>query len=159
MLAMGKPPGGGLYDVQFDDGFAAREPFIAETRQIDAAIGAIGDHFRIGTARRRRLLQTVAAKSPGEVQVPNLAMRPQDRVLVDRVVVVSAGPGAVDLDAFEGRDTFGKCRPDCFLEKLVIDIEVEGVRIVVLRRSDAADEACTLGAEVNAGRVDGKRRL
>ena len=50
-----------------------------------------------------------------------LGMRADDRVLVERVVVVVAGPGVDHLDALERRHARGQPRPHLLLEEGVID--------------------------------------
>ena len=52
------------------------------------------DEFRDGASGGIALLETVPGEAVGEVEVGDLGMRADDRVLVERVVVVEAGPGA-----------------------------------------------------------------
>src|SRR5262245_13237316 len=76
------------YHVQFQDWSIIEHPLKPEAAQVEGAVSAIGDQLGDGAADRRRLLQPVAAEAVGEVEVPNLRMRPQDRVLIERIVVV-----------------------------------------------------------------------
>src|SRR6185312_10993515 len=92
------------YHVQFQDWSIIEHPLEAEAAQVQRAVSAIGDQLGDSPANRRRLLQPVAAEAVGEVKVPNLRMRPQDRVLVERVVVVMSDPRPHQLERLEGGD-------------------------------------------------------
>lgn len=91
-----------LDHIQFPERPPLRDALIPERRAIDRAIAAMHDELRQRLADRRRLLQAMAGKAVGEEEVVDLRMRPDHRVLVERVVVVMAGPRARRLNGFEG---------------------------------------------------------
>src|SRR5699024_1532558 len=100
-------------------------------------------------ADRRALLQPVAREAIGEEEVRDLRVRAEDGVLVEAVDVIVPGPGAGQLDGFEGRHTLGQERPEALLEEAVVDLEILAVGIrFPLPRRNAADEAFTLWAEI-----------
>jgi hypothetical protein len=59
----------------------------------------------------------------GEVQVAARRMQAQDGVLVERVHLVVAGPGAALPERLEGGHAPGQRRPDDLLEGLVLDLQ------------------------------------
>src|SRR4051812_16411499 len=81
-------------------------------------------------------------------------MGPENRILVERIVVVMASPCADQLDRLEGWHAMCQCRPDRLVEQRVIDLEIKAIGIGLLGRRDAADVSGTLRPEVYAGRVD-----
>ena len=86
-------------------------------------------------------------------------MRPDDRILVEIVIVVMADPGIGRLDRLEGRHAHGKPRPDLLGEPLVIDFEIELRRFVRFLRRQAGDELPALWPEIEPAGIDGQRRL
>src|SRR6266436_4289692 len=114
-----------LDHVQFDDGAPLGKAIVAEAGQVDAAIGAIRNHLGGRPAGGRRLLKPMAAETVGEKEIRDIRMGPQNRVLVNRIVVVVACPGAGELNAFEGGNALGKGRPDRFLEQVVVNVEIQ----------------------------------
>ena len=85
-------------------------------------------------------------------------MATQNRILIDRVVVVMADPSARELDRLEGGYAFGQRRPDCLLEQAVVDVKIQAIGIVLIRRGHSAYEAGALGPEIDARRIDGEWR-
>ena len=61
-------------------------------------------------------------------------MTPEDRVVIERVHLVVAGPGPFHPDRFESRHPGGKRRPDEGVEGGVFDLERRLVRIQVFGR-------------------------
>src|SRR4051812_37543920 len=99
------------------------------------------DQLADGSAGSGRLLHAVAGKTVAEVKIRHFGMGADDRVLVERVVVVVPGPRVQELDLGEGWDAVRERRPDDFLEECVLDLKVIRVRVVFGGRRDAADEA------------------
>ena len=56
-------------DVFFEQGFVAGDAAVAQARQINGAIGAMDDEFGDGISRCRTLLQAMAGKSVGEMEI------------------------------------------------------------------------------------------
>src|SRR4029450_13966696 len=73
--------------------------------------------------------------------------------------VIGADPGIDDLDRLESRDTGGERLPDALLEPAVVHVPVHLFGLVRLFRRQAANELLTFGPEIDAGNIDGERRL
>ena len=69
----------------------------AEALQVNGDELAVDHQLHDGAADRRCLLDAVPTESRGEDHVSVVRMRPHDGVLVERVVVVVAGPGTLQL--------------------------------------------------------------
>ncbi len=115
---------------------------------------AIGDQFADAAPDGGGLLQTVAAEAVGEVEIPEFRRRPDDGVMVEGIHVVMPRPGPAGTDALKGRHAGGEHRPDALLEESVLHLEFEAVRIFLVRRREAAQEALALRAPVDASRID-----
>src|SRR3546814_494725 len=86
-------------------------------------------------------------------------MRAENRVLVERVVIIVTGPGANQLDRLEGGYPVRERRPDDLLERRIVDLEIKAIGVRRFRRRDAADEAGALGPEIDAAWIDQQRRV
>src|SRR5258708_3794034 len=146
------------YHVELKQLFLGGDAPIAEPGQVDALPGAMADPFRDGPPDGRRLLDAMAGKSVCEQEIRYLRMGPDDAVLVERVVVVMAGPGACQLDRGKGRNALRQSRPNHLLPNTVCDLEVLAVGILVLRRRDAAHEALAFRPHEHAARIDHQRQ-
>src|SRR2546423_15708808 len=78
-------------------------------------------------------------KSVREQEISDLRMRADHRVLVERIVIVMPGPGALELERFHGRYAVRQRRPDHVLEQRVLHIEIGRARVRFGGRRDAAD--------------------
>lgn len=127
-------------DVALDHVAPGRDPLETEDRQVERDVSAMDDQLGDGTADRRRLLDAVAAEAIGEQQVLDLRMAADDRVVVERVHLVVAGPRIREPDRIELRDAGRQCRPQPRLELVTIDLEREIGEVLVRGRRDAPDE-------------------
>src|SRR5437868_6018055 len=100
----------------------------------------------------------MSRKAVCEIEIPELGMPSDHRVLVEAVVVVMADPGIDHLDRLESRHPRRKPRPDPLLEPAVIDLPIERLRLLIFWGRQTADEMHALGTEVEAGGIDGERR-
>ena len=86
-------------------------------------------------------------------------MRPENRVLVQRVIGVMANPVAHDLDRVKARRAVVKLLPDHVFKEMQIGFEVIGSARPILGRHGCGDPlAAVFRAQVKA-RVDQKRRI
>src|SRR5262245_46404331 len=99
------------------------------------------DQFGYRASGRDTLLCTMPGEATGEVEVGKLRVRADDGVLVERVVIVVAGPGVRGLDALEHWHARRQSGPYVAVEETVVDlIEVLGGRLLVFVRRLAAQE-------------------
>jgi hypothetical protein len=84
-------------------------------------------------------------------------MRADHGVLVERVVVVMPGPGALQLQLLHRGYAMRQHRPHDLLEQRIVDVEIGRARIGVFRRRHAADVDLALGPIPHAGRIDHQR--
>ncbi len=78
-----------------------REPLEAEDPEIQGRVPPMDDQLRDRPPDRRGVLDAVAAESGREQEVRQLRVRPDDRVLVERGVLVVARPGVALADRVE----------------------------------------------------------
>src|SRR5581483_12131142 len=98
------------------------------------------DELGHGAAGGGSLLRTVAGEAVGEIEVGEVGMGADDGVLIERVVVVVAGPRVDHLDGGKRRHTPRKAWPHLAVEEIVVDgLEVAGRRLPTLLRGLAAD--------------------
>src|SRR6478735_4360869 len=83
---------GRLYHVALEQRPPLGDALVAEPLQIDAAEGTVHDELGNRASGRSGLLHAVPGEAVGKVEVAELWMPADDRVLVERVVVVVAGP-------------------------------------------------------------------
>src|SRR4051812_3947146 len=146
-------------DIELGKRRAGSDPLIAKTRHVDGAVFAMHDVLGNGLPDRRRLLQAMAGKAVGEIEIAQARVRADDRVLVEVVVVVVPDPGIGRLYRLESRHAHGKTRPDLVFEPAMVDLEIELPRLVALFRRQAGDELPALRPDVKPARIDGERRL
>src|SRR5262252_3312572 len=116
-----------LYHVALRQRTALGDAPVAQARQIDGAEGTVHDQFGDRPPGRGGLLRAVPGEAAGEVEVGELGVRADHGVLVERVVVVVAGPGVHGLDALEHGHTRCQPRPHMAVEECVVDmVEVGG---------------------------------
>src|SRR5262245_21604681 len=122
-------------DIELGKRRPGSDPLIAEAPDIDGPVFAMHDVLGDHLPDCRRLLQPVPGEAIGEIEIAQAGMRPDDRILVEVVIVVMADPGIGHLDRLEGGDPHGEPRPDLLIEPRVIDLEIELRRLVrFLRR-------------------------
>ena len=149
-----------LSDHMMLSSFTARlchHPLIAEQRQVDRYKLLMNDQLGDRAAGGRRLLQAVAGEAVGKHEIRDLRMPPDHGVLVERVVVVVPGPGALQLERFHSGHAMRQRRPDHLVEQRIVDLEIGRARVGVLRRRDAADVDLALGPYPHAARIDHQR--
>ena len=159
--------GGGVPTVEASDGGGVRladrdavqHALVAEAGEIDRAELPEDDELAERPSDRWRLLQAVTGEACGEVEVLVHRGTPDDEVLVERVVVVVATPGAGQLDRLEGRYAQRECRPYVLVEQFVVDFGVLGRRVPFGRGREVDDESRALGPEADTGLGDRQRRL
>src|SRR5215207_11289665 len=100
----------------------------------------------------------MAREAVAEIEILDLARRPDDSVVVEEAHVVWARPGAARPDRLEGRDAAGERRPDALLEQSPVDllrrrIVLIPVGVLLGRGRDTADEAVSLRADPDPGGV------
>ena len=134
------------------------DALIAERVEVEARVAAVDYQLGKAAADGRRLLQAVARKAGGNQQVGEAGQGTDDRVLVECVEVVMAGPGAAGLDRLEGRHARRENRPDRLLEEGMVDVEVGRRRIAVGGRRGAADIEIALRPHIDAGWIDHQRK-
>src|SRR5262245_27591546 len=110
----------GSYHVSLGQRLAIGDARVAEAREVNGLVAPVQDQFGDGAAGARPLLRAVAREPVGEIEVGDPGMRADDGVLVERVVVVEAGPGAHHLDALEGGHALSELRPHVGLEEGVV---------------------------------------
>ena len=76
----------------FDERAAFGDAAVEEGAEVEGAELAVEDPFGRAPAHRRRLLEAVAGKAVGEDEIGDFGVRPEDRVVVEGVVRVVAGP-------------------------------------------------------------------
>lgn len=69
----------------------------SESRQVDRLETSLRNQFHNGPADGRRLLDTMAAETGGEYQIPVVRMDADDGILIESVVVVIASPCTFQL--------------------------------------------------------------
>ena len=105
-------------------GRSGRDPLIAEDGEVERTIAPADDQFGERAADARRLLQAVAGEAVGVEEIRQLRIGADHGVLVERVVVVVAGPGAGHLEPLEGGHARGEKRPEHLLEDRVVGREI-----------------------------------
>ena len=138
-------------------GRPADDALVAEQREIERDEFAMHDQLGDGAAGGRRLLQAVAREAVREDEIRDLRMPSDHGVLVERVVVVVPGPGALQLERLHGGHAMRQHRPDHIVEQRVVHLEIGRARVGLLRRRDAADIDLALRADPHAGRIDHQR--
>src|SRR5215207_6904985 len=105
----------------------------------------------------------MAREAVAEIEILDLARRPDDSVVVEEAHVVWARPGAARPDRLEGRDAAGERRPDALLEQAPVDLLRRRIVLIPVRirlspsRRHAGDEAVPLRAHPNARGIDEQR--
>src|SRR6516165_7863535 len=72
---------------------------------------------------------------------------PEDRIVVERVLVVVPGPVALDLQRLERRDPLGEAGPDRLVEIGIVDLPVKSMRLPIGRVT--ADVSAALWSEAD----------
>src|SRR5262245_1485487 len=111
-------------DVELAEWTPRLYSFVAESAAIHGAIGSVDDQFGKRLADGRPLLQAVAGKAIGEDEVGDPRVGPYDAVLIERVVVVVAGPGTPGANGFEGRNADRERGPDSVVEQRPVGFEI-----------------------------------
>src|SRR5689334_8789381 len=99
-----------LYHVALEQRPPRRDALVAEPRQVDRPEGAVHDQLGDRASGSGGLLHAVPGEAVGEVEVAETGVPADDRVLIERVVVVVAGPGVHHLDALERRHALCQLR-------------------------------------------------
>ena len=103
------------------------------------------------------ILKAVAGEAARDVQIAHVRNRPDERVVIDDVHLVVAGPGARRAKRRQARHARGERGPDHFVEEAVVDgVERRVVDIRAARRR-TGDKGASLGAEPDAAGVDDER--
>src|SRR4030095_8002904 len=107
-------------DIELSDRAALCHPLIAEQREIERDEAAMGDQLGDRAPGGGRLLQTVTRETVGENEVADLRMPPDHGALVQRIVVVVTGPGALQLERLHGGHPMRQGRPHGVVELVVV---------------------------------------
>src|SRR5262245_51506494 len=83
--------------VSLEQRLSSGDTWIAEAREVERAEAVVQDQLGDGASGGGALLRTVSGEAVGEIEVRQFGMRADDGVVVERVVVVEAGPGVDDL--------------------------------------------------------------
>src|SRR5688500_987129 len=75
-------------NVLLNQSRALHQPLRRQRQQVQAAVTALGDPFGQAAPYSGRLLQPMTAESIGQQQVGQMRVRPQQRIVVVRVVFV-----------------------------------------------------------------------
>src|SRR5690606_41300379 len=86
-------------------------PFVAEARQVQGLEFAVNNQLSNGAAGCGGLLKTMAGEAVCKVEIPYLWMGADDRVLVERGVVVEASSGVHHFDKLERQHPPRQPRP------------------------------------------------
>ena len=86
---------------------------------------------------------------------------PIDAVLVEGVVIIMPGPGALAFDRLKGGNAVGERGPDHLLELVPVRVKIIVPRppVLILRRRGAGNIARAFGADIDAGRVNDERHV
>ncbi len=102
---------------------------IGERATADAIMQTAQDQFGNALARGWRMLHAMAAEAGGGDQIVD-ARRPADqRIVIERVHLIMAGPGADEAGRLEARHAMRQRRPEEFLILIVIGIEIGRIGI------------------------------
>src|SRR5262249_15243967 len=105
---------------------------VAEADEVDRLVGTVHDQLGDGATDGSALLDAVPGEAGAEIRVGDLRVRADDRVLVERVVVIVAGPGVHHLGGLERRHQGRQRGPDLRLEEGVVDhVQAAGRRLLV----------------------------
>src|ERR1041385_2593952 len=138
------------YDVEFSHATPLSDTLIAEQSEIDRYILLMGNELRDGAAGGGRLLQAVTREAIREDEIHDLRMPPDHGILVEGVVVVVSGPGALQLECLHRGRAMRKRRPYHLVELRVVHVEIRGARVRLLRWRDPADIHLALRPDPNA---------
>src|SRR5687767_12756443 len=83
--------------VPLEEGFSGGDPLVAENGEVEATVAAMNDQLGDGAADSGGVLQAVAGKAVGVEKIRQGRIGADDRVLVQDIVVVVAGPRARHL--------------------------------------------------------------
>ena len=94
-----------------------QHPVEAEGRQIQRRIAAMDYQLAKASSDRRRLLYAVTTETVREVKIRETTRQSDERIVIEHVHVVMAGPGTTRLESFKGPHTRGEDGPNVFVEK------------------------------------------
>ena len=137
---------------------ALGDALVAERRQVEGRVAAVRDQLGEAAPDRRRLLQAVAGEAGRDEEIAVAGEGADDRVLVERVEVVVAGPGAARPDRLEGRARGRRAPARSSPRRTAWSTEEIGRRRVVLRRRRSpANIDLALRPDIDAARIDDER--
>src|SRR5437879_2865139 len=134
-------------DVQLFERCARDDALVAEPTEVERPEGAGDDELAERPPGGWRLLHAMPAEPVDKIHIFEAGVTPDDGVLVEGVVVVETGPGALHLEGGESRHAIGERRPHDVLEHRIVDVEILAIRILILRRRNAAQEVAALRSE------------
>lgn len=123
----------GLNDVNLLEGLVLEDALEAEALQVDGVVGVVRDELLDSLADGAGVLQAVSARAVGEDHVLEDGVAANDEVLVERVELVGAGPGAHHLQVGERGHAVHQRWLDAPLEVVVVDVAQVQVARLVLR--------------------------
>src|SRR5438552_1490818 len=141
-------------DIQLLERRARGDPLVAEAAKVERPERSANNEFAKRPSGGLRLLHAMPTEPIDKIDIVQAGMAPDDGILVEGVVVVETGPGALHLEGGEGGHAIGQRGPYDLVEHRVIDVEILAVRVLVLGRRDAAQEVSALGTKKDAARVD-----
>ena len=95
-----------------------------ERRQIERCKATIDDEFCSSPSNRRGLLEAVTGEAIHDNQIGHIRNQPDDRVVVECVDIVVAGPSTNTLDGFKRGHAMGQRWPDHLVKLTVVHFEV-----------------------------------
>jgi hypothetical protein len=101
----------------------------------------------------------MARKPIAQQEVCEVRVLAKDGVLVEDVVFIEPGPGALHLELSKGWNTFIEHRPDHLVKEIWITVTKFFIRVsirILTRRGDTTDEfpSCTLRTEIDSSGID-----
>jgi hypothetical protein len=112
------------------------------------------DQFADAAPNGRGLLYAMTTETVREVKIRDARRQPDERVVIEHVHIVMAGPSTTRLESLKGRHTRGKHGPNVFVKKRIVDLEIVTVGVCISWRRYAAEKALTFRSNINASRVD-----
>ena len=114
---------------------------LGEVFELKAAPAAVQDVFGKAAPHGGRLLQPVAGKAVDQIEVRQIGMRAEDRVLIERVIGVMAHPVPHHLDRVKARRAVPEGGPDHILPEGQVGVEIIGRTGAVILRHGGGDPA------------------
>jgi hypothetical protein len=122
-------------------------------RQIERRIAAMDYQLAEAASDRRRLLYAVTTETVREVKIRETRRPSDERIVIEHVHVVMAGPGTTSLESLKGGHPRGEDGPNVFVEKRIIDLEIVAVGVGIGGWRHATQKAVTLWSNIDTGRM------